>query len=109
MWVLCFFVIQFSFLGYSQQNASISDLQNTNPDPSSVLDVFSTSKGFLIPRMTSNERLAIINPSNSLLVYDTDSSYFLFYRDNSSQWHSLYDFTQCLQIKSHMDLLKFHL
>lgn len=42
--------IHFSFLGNAQQNVSISDIPVT-PDASSVLDVFSTSKGLLIPRM----------------------------------------------------------
>ena len=92
MWVLCFFFTH-SFLSYSQQNVSISDVQ-TAPDPSSVLDIFSTSKGLLIPRMNSNERLAIVNPSNALLVFDTDSSCFLFYRVSNLAWYSLCDFSQ---------------
>ena len=85
--------INFSFLGHSQQNVSISDAPMT-PDASSVLDVFSTSKGLLIPRMTSVQRLAINNPANALMVFDTDSSCFLFYRSTSSDWLSLCDFTQ---------------
>ena len=85
--------IHFSFLGNAQQNVSISDVPLT-PDASSVLDVFSTSKGLLIPRMTSVQRLAINNPANALMVFDTDSSCFLFYRSSSSDWLSLCDFTQ---------------
>ncbi|MCH1480236.1 MAG: collagen-like protein, partial [Crocinitomicaceae bacterium] len=85
--------IHFSFVGQSQQNVSISDAP-MSPDASSVLDVFSTSKGLLIPRMTSVQRLAINNPANALMVFDTDSSCFLFYRSTSSDWLSLCDFTQ---------------
>ena len=72
----------------AQENVGISDVSNT-PDPSSVLDIFSTSKGLLIPRMSSIERLAISNPSNSLVVFDTDSSCFVFYRSIENQWYSM--------------------
>ena len=72
---------------------SISDTP-TSPDPSSVLDISSTSKGLLIPRMTSTQRLAIVNPSNALMVFDTDSSCILFYKSSVSQWYSMCDYTQ---------------
>ena len=41
------------------------------PDPSAMLDVQSTSKGFLPPRMTSAERSAIQNPATGLIVLNT--------------------------------------
>ncbi len=41
------------------------------PDPSAMLDVQSTSKGFLPPRMTTAERNAIENPATGLLVFNT--------------------------------------
>ena len=78
-WLVCILSFQIYFIGFTQENVGISDVSNT-PDPSSVLDIYSTSKGLLIPRMTSAERLAILNPSNSLMVFDTDSSCFVFYR-----------------------------
>ena len=37
----------------AQQNVSISDVNGATPDASSVLDVNSTSKGLLIPRLTT--------------------------------------------------------
>ena len=43
-----------------------------SPDQSSMLDVLSTEKGMLIPRMTSAERDAIATPAKGLLVYNTD-------------------------------------
>ena len=70
-WLFCILFLHLYFTGFTQENVGISDVSNT-PDPSSVLDIFSTSKGLLIPRMTSNERLAIANPSNALLIFDTD-------------------------------------
>ena len=41
------------------------------PDPSAMLDVQSTSKGFLPPRMTSAERSAVQNPASGLIVLNT--------------------------------------
>lgn len=43
------------------------------PDPSAMLDVKSTNKGLLIPRMTSAQRNAIVSPAKGLLVYQTDT------------------------------------
>src|SRR4030095_3384881 len=43
----------------------------TTPDPSSALDINSTNKGLLIPRMNINSINAIINPARGLLVYDS--------------------------------------
>jgi hypothetical protein len=42
------------------------------PDASAKLEIASTAKGLLIPRMTSVQRTAITNPANGLLVYQTD-------------------------------------
>lgn len=46
---------------------------NTNtPHSSSILDVSSTTKGFLIPRMTHAQKTAIVSPVAGLLIYCTD-------------------------------------
>ena len=42
------------------------------PDASAVLDVVSTSKGFLFPRMTETQRGNISSPATGLMVYQTD-------------------------------------
>lgn len=42
------------------------------PDASAKLEVNSTSKGILTPRMTSAQRTAITSPANGLLVFQTD-------------------------------------
>lgn len=44
----------------------------TTPAPSAQLDMSSTTKGFLPPRMTTAQRNAIASPAKGLLVYDTD-------------------------------------
>ena len=73
---------------FGQQNVSISDVPNT-PNASSVLDVYSTSKGILVPRLTTLQRLAIAVPANGLLVFDTDVNCFMFYTISSTSWNSL--------------------
>lgn len=45
----------------------------TNPDPSAILDVESTDKGFLPPRMTTAQRDGITSPANGLVVYNIDA------------------------------------
>ena len=53
------------------------------PDPSAILDVQSTSKGFLPPRMTEIERNAIDPPTAGLIVYQTDGIAGLYYYDGA--------------------------
>jgi hypothetical protein len=43
------------------------------PDNSSVLDITSTTRGLLIPRMTPQERDLIESPANGLIIYNTQS------------------------------------
>jgi hypothetical protein len=42
------------------------------PDNSAMLDVKSTTKGALLPRMTMAQRNAILTPATSLMIYQTD-------------------------------------
>jgi len=67
----------------AQNNVGIG---TTTPNASAVLDVSSTTRGLLPPRMTAVQRNAI-NPALSargLLVFDTDSSAFMFW--NGMVW-----------------------
>ena len=43
----------------------------TIPDDSSALDLTSITKGFLIPRMTNQQRIDIKTPAEGLMVYVT--------------------------------------
>lgn len=43
------------------------------PDPSAMLDVQSTEKGVLVPRMSQAQRDAISSPATGLLIYQTDN------------------------------------
>jgi hypothetical protein len=44
------------------------------PNASAALDVDSTTKGFLPPRMTNAQRTAIASPAVGLMVYCTDAT-----------------------------------
>ncbi|NPA43108.1 MAG: tail fiber domain-containing protein [Chlorobi bacterium] len=63
-------------------------INNTGDDPhaSAMLDVTSTDKGILIPRMTAAQRDAISNPANGLLVYVTDDNQFYYYDYDAGRW-----------------------
>ena len=43
----------------------------TSPSPSAQLDISSTNKGFLPPRMTTMQRDSILNPSDGLIIFNT--------------------------------------
>ncbi|MFZ4520787.1 MAG: hypothetical protein ACOYNC_03725 [Bacteroidales bacterium] len=58
---------------------------NSLPDNSAMLDVQSSNKGMLIPRMTGGQRAAIVNPVNGLMVYQTDGITGVYYF-NSGIW-----------------------
>lgn len=76
------------FLMLSAQAFSQVAINNTGAeaDASAILDVTSTEKGMLVPRMTTVQRTAIASPANGLLVYDTDTQSFWHYNDNDSNW-----------------------
>ncbi|MCP4001954.1 MAG: hypothetical protein GY727_13680, partial [Gammaproteobacteria bacterium] len=64
----------------------------SSPDTSALLDVKSTTKGMLIPRMDSTQRVDISSPATGLLVYQTDGTDgFYFY--SGTAWLSLNDAT----------------
>lgn len=46
----------------------------TTPDASAVLDVSSSTKGLLMPRLTTSQRNAISLPATGLVVYNTTSN-----------------------------------
>lgn len=55
------------------------------PSSSAMLDIQSTSKGFLAPRLTSVQRDAIVNPAEGLIIYNTDTDCLNHY--SGSRWY----------------------
>lgn len=66
---------------FAQQNVGIG---TTTPDNSALLDLTSTSKGILAPRMSTAQRTAIVAPATGLLVYDTSLQQFWYF--NGTIW-----------------------
>lgn len=59
------------------------------PAPSAILDVKSNVKGFLPPRMTYNEILAIPSPAPGLMVYNTSVNKPVYF--DSLEWRYMND------------------
>lgn len=72
----------------------------TNPHATALLDITSSNKGLLIPRLTPVQRNAIPDPADGLTVYDTHNKSFWFY--NGSQWVELIDGTDFQKQATHV-------
>jgi len=70
---------------FSQTVVVTDDPTYTTGNASSVLDVKSTLKGFLAPRMLASQRAAISSPAAGLLVYQTDGTSGFYYY-NGTIW-----------------------
>ncbi|PAM92767.1 hypothetical protein B4N84_21795 [Flavobacterium sp. IR1] len=57
-----------------------------NPDPSAVLELASTQKGFLPPRLTTLQRNAIVQPPVGLTIFNTIKNCLEWY--NTSGWYN---------------------
>jgi trimeric autotransporter adhesin len=58
-------------------SSGAAGIGTTTPDASSLLEIKSTSKGLLIPRMTLTQRNAIAAPATGLMIYQTNSPGFI--------------------------------
>lgn len=65
------------------QNVGVNE-DGSSPHPTSILEVKSSSKGMLIPRLTDVQRIAISNPAKGLMLYNLDTDCLNFY--NGTQW-----------------------
>lgn len=79
-----------SLVGFSQQNVGVGTL---TPNANAMLEISSTDKGLLIPRLTNAQKATLgtsltnsIN-DNSMLVYDVEDS--LFYYWKRDKWEGL--------------------
>ena len=64
-----------------------------SPVDTAILELTSTSKGFLVPRMTETERDAITTPATSLLIYNSSKKCLEQYRNTTEQWYNICDRT----------------
>jgi hypothetical protein len=59
----------------------------TTPDSKSILDLTSTTQGFLPPRMTNVQITGITSPPEGLTIYSTDAKTLVFY--NGTSWQKI--------------------
>ncbi len=62
-----------------------SGINTTTPDPSAILDVYSTNKGFLPPRLTTAQRDAIATPAAGLMIYNKTVRCLQWW--NGTEWY----------------------
>ena len=67
-----------AYVSVAQNNVSINNTGAT-PDASAMLDIQSTTKGLLTPRLTQAQRIVIVNPATGLLVFQTDGGQGLYF------------------------------
>jgi trimeric autotransporter adhesin len=82
--VIAAFLCLMAVKGKAQSVAVNSD--GSSAIASSILDVKSTTKGVLIPRMSKAEKNAIVSPANGLLIYQATPDSVGFYYYDGTTW-----------------------
>ncbi len=59
------------------------------PHPSARLDIHDTSRGLLIPRLTTQQRNAIQNSAHTLIIFNIDSFCLEAYDTLTQQWYTI--------------------
>jgi len=77
------------------QSVGISDTSDFTPDTTALLEMRSIQRGFLMPRMTRAQRVAIVSPVHGLMVVQTNDtlgepSGIWYYNSNDTQWHNIF-------------------
>jgi hypothetical protein len=75
------FYIQ-AFLQNIFLSSGAAGIGTASPNTSSLLEINSTTKGLLIPRMTKAQRDFIATPATGLLIYQTNNTPGLYYFNN---------------------------
>ena len=85
--ILLSLALSVSVMGAIAQKNNVG-IGTTKPDQSAALEVNSTNQGFLIPRMSLQQRNEIQNPATGLMVYQSD---FLAgtYQFDGKEWKTL--------------------
>ena len=76
-----------AFISFQLLNAQSVGIGTNFPNASAQLEIASTTKGLLLPRMTSAQRAAIAGPVAGLMVFDTD--FKEFYQHDGAAWRKL--------------------
>jgi len=85
----CCFLSMYLLVGGSLIAQVSINSDNSAPDNSAMLDVKSTSKGFLLPRVTVSQMGAITNPANGLIVFCTTDNKYYGYISQTNTWKEI--------------------
>ncbi len=83
---LSFLFFVFLLLTFEYTSAQNVGIGTNTPEASAQLDVTSTSRGLLPPRMTYAQRNAIVSPAAGLIIYCTDCAYGEMQYYNGTNW-----------------------
>jgi hypothetical protein len=78
------FVFQVNGNGYFSGNIAAG---TASPNASAIVDLTSTTRGFLPPRMTTTQRDAISSPAAGLVIYNTTTSKLQVYTTSWTDLH----------------------
>ncbi|MCB0538971.1 MAG: hypothetical protein KDE33_15770 [Bacteroidetes bacterium] len=83
--LLSFSIFLLFAFGTIKAQVGINILQ---PDSNAILDLFSDEKGLLLPRLTTTQMTSMQNPTNGLVIYNTEDSLIYYY--NNECWLKAY-------------------
>lgn len=78
------FIIFCTIFFFSYNVSAQVGINTIDPHPSSMLEIKSDDKGILIPRISKNDREAMADPAYGLMVFDTDSQSFWYFKQGFS-------------------------
>ena len=83
-------LVVFTFLSVSLfAQVKIGGNIKESPHPSSVLELSGTDKGFLLPRISQVQMIAIKDPADALVIYNTDAKAIYIYSTQQNLWMPL--------------------
>jgi hypothetical protein len=77
--LIILFVSSLASVNFCYAQGVAINTDGSTADPSAVLDVKSTAKGVLVPRMALSDRNLITSPATGLLIYQTDNTPGFYY------------------------------
>jgi len=82
-------MILFSTLASNAQNGVTINQDGATAAASAILDVSSTAKGLLIPRMSQSQITAIEHPADGLMAFNTTDDKLYIYFSSDNKWKAV--------------------
>lgn len=89
------------FLSVCSLKAQNIGIGTPSPNASAQLDISSTTKGVLMPRLTTAQRNAIVNPAEGLMIYNTTIDAPEVYSTQTGFWSKM-----CVNCGIYIDTIK---